>query len=80
MGNNTESDSFYLTPYYMIYNLTSPFEIFIENNIKAIKYDDYKKIKEKIIGKFLLSLISNSGILLAFFLILLLLIYLKLTF
>ena len=79
MGNNTESDSFYLTPYYMIYNLTSPFEIFIENNIKAIKYYDYKKMEEKTIGKFLLSLISNPAIILQLFLLLLLLIYLKLT-
>lgn len=46
MEHNFESYDFDLTPYYMIYNYYSPFEIIIENNIKAINYEDYQKKKE----------------------------------
>ena len=76
--NNTDSYNFYLTPYYMIFNSTCPFEIFIENNIKAIKYDDYKKIQEKTFTQILLSLISNRLFILSLIFILILLILLKL--
>ena len=34
-------DSIYLTPYYVTYKVSSPFEIIIKNNIKAIEYKDY---------------------------------------
>ena len=42
--NSTETSNVELTPYYIPYNFSSPFEIFIENNIKSIKYEDYQNI------------------------------------
>ena len=65
MENNTENYNFDLTPYYMPYYYQSPFEIFIQNNIKPMKYEDYQKLKEKekenekTILESLLSLVMN---------------------
>ena len=63
MENNTESYNFELAPYYMPYYSKSPYEIFIGNNIKALKYEEYQKIKEKenekTIFESLLSLVMN---------------------
>ena len=65
MENNTENYNFDLTPYYMPYYYQSPFEIFIQNNIKPMKYEDYQKLKEKekenekTIFESLLSLVMN---------------------
>jgi uncharacterized membrane protein len=49
----------------MPYYSKSPYEIFIGNNIKALKYEEYQKIKEKekenekTIFESLLSLVMN---------------------
>ena len=75
--NNTESYTFHLTPYYMILNSTSPFEVFIENTIKAIKYDDYKKIKEKTLVQNLLSLFKSPVVIVSLILIFIILFLLK---
>jgi hypothetical protein len=45
--NSTDSYDFYLTPYYFIEQSTCPFEVFIKNDIKTIKYDEYQEIKNK---------------------------------
>ena len=34
-------DNVYLTPYYSAYKVATPFEVIIDNNIKAISYTDY---------------------------------------
>ena len=61
----------------MILNSTSPFEVFIENTIKAIKYDDYKKIKEKRLVPNLLSLFNSQLFIVSLILIFIILFLLK---
>ena len=40
-SNRINYDNVYLTPYYSAYKVITPFEVIIDNNIKAISYTDY---------------------------------------